>query len=140
MMGSRSDRVSETHWKSLRYFNFYRFCISGLLFASSLLHPSSFSIFAPDRSLFHLAATSLYLLATTFSLIGLHYYRRRFNMQLTLHVLVDVLVLTLLIHAGGGLRSGLGAMMLVTLAGAGLVGQWRMVLFYASGATLSVLV
>ena len=139
MMGSRSDRVSETHWKSPRYFNFYRFCISGLLIASSLLHPSSFSIFAPDRSLFHLAATSLYLLATTFSLIGLHYYRRRFNMQLTLHVLVDVLVPTLLIHAGGGLRSGLGAMMLVTLAGAGLVGQGRLVLFYAAVATLSVL-
>ena len=138
-IGPQASQFSETHWKSLRYFNFYRFCIAGMLFASSLFHPSSLSILSPDQGVFHLAVTSLYLLATTASLVGLHYYRRRFNMQLSMHVLIDVLVLTLLIHTGGGLRSGLGAMMLVTLAGAGLVGQGRLVLFYAAVATLAVL-
>lgn len=132
-------QFSEMHWKSLRYFNFYRFCIAGLLFASSLFHPSSFSILSPGHGTFHLAVTSLYLLATMASFIGLHYYHRRFNMQLSLHVLLDVLVLTLLMHAGGGLRSGLGAMLMVTLAGAGLVGQGRLVLFYAAVAALAVL-
>ncbi len=132
-------QFSETYWTTLRYFNLYRFCIAGLLFTSSVIHPSSFSILSPDRGSFHLAVTSLYLLAATFSLIGLHYYRRRFNLQLSVHVLVDVLVFSLLMHDGGGLRSGLGAMLLVTLAGAGLVGQGRMVLFYAAVATLSVL-
>lgn len=130
---------SDTYWTTLRYFNLYRFCIAGLLFTSSVIHPSPFSILGPDRGSFHLAVTSLYLLAATFSLIGLHYYRRRFNLQLSAHVLVDVLVFSLLMHDGGGLRSGLGTMLLVTLAGAGLVGQGRMVLFYAAVATLSVL-
>jgi hypothetical protein len=60
-------------------------------------------------------------------------------MQLTASVLVDVLVMTLLIHVGGGLGSGFGSMLLVTLAGAGLVGQGRLVLFYAAMATLAVL-
>ena len=139
-MGDTSaGQFSEMHWKSLRYFSFYRFCIAGLLFASSLLHPSSFTILTPDRGLFHLVVTSFYLLVTTLSMIGLHSYHQRFNMQLTMHVLVDVLVFTLLMHTGGGLRSGLGAMLLVTLAGAGLVGQGRLVLFYAAVATLSVL-
>lgn len=132
-------QFSETHWKSLRYFNLYRFSIAGLLFTSALLHPSSFSLFTSDREPFHLILTSLYLLATAVSLIWLHYYRRRFNLQLSVHVLIDVLVLTLLIHTGGGLRSGLGAMVLVTLAGAGLVGQGRLVLFYAAVAALAVL-
>jgi two-component system sensor histidine kinase PilS (NtrC family) len=136
---SNGYQYSETHWKSLRYFNFYRFCIAGMLFASALFHPSSLSILTPDRGIFNLAVTSLYLLATTVSLVGFHYYRKRFNMQLSLHVLTDILVLTLLIHTGGGLRSGLGAMMLVTLAGSGLVGQGRQVLFYAAMATLAVL-
>jgi two-component system sensor histidine kinase PilS (NtrC family) len=138
-LDASADRFSDTHWKSLRYFNLYRFCISGLLFTSSVLHPSFFSILTPDNGLFHQSVTSFYLLATTASLIGLHFYRRRFNAQLSAHVLIDVLVLILLIHSGGGLRSGLGAMLLVTLAGAGLVGQGRMVLFYAAVATLSVL-
>lgn len=136
---SAVSEVSDTHWTSLRYFNFYRFCLSCLLFTSSFLHPSSLSILNPELNLFHLAVTSLYLLATTFSLIGLHYYRQRFNRQLTVHVLVDVLVMTLLMHTAGGLRSGLGTMLLVTLAGAGLVGQGRLVLFYAAMATLAVL-
>lgn len=130
---------SETHWKSLRYFNLYRFLIAGLLFVSSLLHPSPYSILSTEQGLFHLALTSLYLLATTIALMLLHRYRRRFNLQLSAHVLTDILVMTLLMYTGGGLRSGLGTMLLVTLAGAGLVGQGRLVLFYAAVATLSVL-
>ena len=133
------ERFSDTHWKSLRYFVVYRCCIAALLFVSSLLHPSDFSILSPAAGVFHLAVTGLYLLATLVSLVGLYSYRRCFNVQLTLHVLVDVLVLTLLMHAGGGLRSGLGALLLVTLAGAGVVGQGRLVLFFAAMATLAVL-
>ncbi len=132
---------SETYWKSLRYFNFYRFCISAILFSSSLFYPLSLSILTQDQGPFQVALTSFYLLSTTASLVAFHYYRRRFsfNTQLSLHVLTDILVLTLLIHTGGGLRSGLGTMMLVTLAGAGVVGQGRQVLFYAAVATLAVL-
>ena len=136
---SSAEQFSEMHWKSLHYFVVYRCCIACLLFASSLLHPSDFSILSPYAGAFHLLITGFYLLATTLSLVGLHYYRQRFNVQLTLHVLVDVLVLTLLMHTGGGLRSGLGAMLLVTLAGAGVVGQGRLVLFFAAMATLAVL-
>ncbi|MBK8401971.1 ATP-binding protein [Propionivibrio sp.] len=136
---SSTGPFSEMHWKSLRYFNLYRFCIAFLLFSSSVYRPSSISILSPESESLHLVVTTFYLLATTVSLVGLLYYRRRFNMQLSLNVLVDVLVLTLLMHTGGGLRSGLGVMMLVTLAGAGLVGQGRLVLLYAALATLTVL-
>lgn len=135
---SSTGPFSEMHWKSLRYFNLYRFCIAFLLFSSSVYRPSSISILSPESESLHLVVTTFYLLATTVSLVGLLYYRRRFNMQLSLNVLVDVLVLTLLMHTGG-LRSGLGVMMLVTLAGAGLVGQGRLVLLYAALATLTVL-
>ncbi len=133
------ERFSETQWKSLRYFAVYRCCIAALLFVSSLFHPSAFSIFSPPAGYFHFAVTGVYLLATMLSLLALHSYRRCFNVQLTLQVAVDVLVLTLLMYAGSGLRSGLGALLLVTLAGAGVVGQGRLVLFFAAMATLSVL-
>jgi len=132
-------RFSETHWKTLRYFNLYRLCIAVLLFASSLFQSSPFSLLSQDRSPYQTAVTGLYLLATAASLAVLHFYRQRFNRQLTVQVLLDVLVLTVLSYAGGGLRSGLGIMLLVTLAGAGLVGQGRLVLFYAAMATLGML-
>ena len=131
--------LSETHWKSLRYFNYYRVCLAGMLLASTLFNSPDFSILGAGIGTFHRSITSLYLLATLFSLTGLHYLRRYFNLQLSLQVVIDILVLSLLMYVNGGLRSGLGAMLLVTLVGAGLVGQGDLVLFYAAIATLLTL-
>jgi two-component system sensor histidine kinase PilS (NtrC family) len=130
---------SETHWKTLRYFNLYRLCIAGLLFVSSVVAPSPLSILGPDRGPFSLTVTACYVLAAAASMVVLRYYRQSFNLQLSVQVLVDIVILTLLMHSGGGLRSGLGAMLLVTLAGASLVGQGRLVLFYAASATIALL-
>ena len=131
--------ISETHWRSLRYFNLYRFVIGVLLFASAVAHPSLFSILSPDAGRAHQVVTSLYLLATIIGILWSYADHQRFNLQLSVHVLTDILVMTLLMHTGGGLRSGLGTMLLVSLAGAGLVGQGRLVSFYAAVATLAVL-
>lgn len=132
-----ATQISPTHWRTLLYFGVYRLCVALLLFASPLIQsPSQLSF---ERPAYQPAITGLYVLATAASLIVLHFYRQRFNRQLTLQVLVDILVLTALAHAGGGLRSGLGVLLLVTLAGAGLVGQGRLVLFYAAMATVAML-
>lgn len=61
-----------------------------------------------------------------------------FNLHLTLQVATDISALTLLMYASGGAKSGLAFMLLVVLAGAGLVGQGRLTLFYAALATLAV--
>jgi len=132
-------QFSPTHWKTLHYFSIYRLCIATLLTTSSLLQSPAFSLLSQDRTPYQSAITGFYFLATAASLTVLHFYRQRFNRQLSIQVLLDVLVLTVLAHAGGGLKSGLGIMLLVTLAGAGLVGQGRLVLFYAAMATLAVL-
>lgn len=136
---NNANQLSVTHWRSLRYFGYYRVCLAGLLFASSLFNSPALAIISAERGVPHLAVTGLYFLTALLSLVALHFVRRRFNMQLSLQVAIDVIALTLLMHFGGGLRSGLGAMLLVMLAGAGLVGQGRLVLFYAAMATLSVL-
>jgi len=131
--------VSEAHWKSLRYFNFYRLVAAFLLYGAAYLHPSSFELVpATDQSLYTWTAF-VYCLATACSVLLLAFWRRHFNLQLSGQVLLDVVALTVLMHASGGLRGGLGAMLLVSLAGAGLVGQGRLVLFYAALATLSML-
>ena len=136
MTGRMADRFSETHWKSLRYFNFYRVCLAGMLFASALMSPSPFSAV---NMLQGRVTTGIYLLATIVSLIWVRSFRYRFNLQLSLQVLVDVVIMTMLIHLSGGLRGGFGVMLMVMLAGAGLVGQGRLALFYAALATLAVL-
>ncbi len=61
------------------------------------------------------------------------------HVHLTTQVLVDVIGLTLLMHASGGARSGIGLLLLVTLAAAGLVSRGRMAFFHAALAALAVL-
>ena len=131
--------LSETHWRSLRFFCIYRLCLAVLLFASSLGRTTSFSLLSHDKSPFQAQITATYLLANFAAFLVLHHYRRHFNRQLSAQVLTDILVLTLLAHTGGGLKSGMGILLLVTLAGAGLVGQGRLVLFYAATATIAML-
>jgi two-component system sensor histidine kinase PilS (NtrC family) len=130
---------SETHWSSLRYLNLYRFVLAGLLFVASVgLSPEN-SFFLAEFSKLHVSVSALYLLATAIAVMPMHSYRRYFNLQLSANTLLDIGVFTALMYAGGGLRSGFGALLLVSLAGAGLVGQGRLVLFYAATATLAVL-
>lgn len=130
---------SETQWRSLRYLNLYRFVLAGLLFIASLGSSPDISPFLAEHLRVHVLASALYLVATVVAVMLLHRWRSHFNEQLTAHIIVDVLLLTALMYASGGLRSGFGALLLVSLAGAGLVGQGRLVLSYAALATLAVL-
>lgn len=135
----RDECFSETHWRSLRYFNLYRLAVATLLFFSALFHPSAFPVFGLQQGLQQLLIAGAYLIGTGVGAAVAYRHRQHASMQLTASVMVDVLVMTMLIHVGGGLGSGLGSMLLVTLAGAGLVGEGRLVLFYAAMATLAVL-
>ena len=134
-----APQVSSTHWKTLRYFSIYRLCIAALLTLSSFYQAPALSVIGQERIPYQTAIVGFYFVANAASLAVLHFYRQHFNRQLSIQVMLDVLVLTGLTHAGDGLRGSLGIMLLVTLAGAGLVGQGRLVLFYAAMATLAVL-
>jgi two-component system sensor histidine kinase PilS (NtrC family) len=96
-------------------------------------------VLAQYQGLPHLLLAGVYLLSTALAVAVAYRDARHASAQLTTSVLVDVLVMTLLIHVGSGLGSGFGSLLLVTLAGAGLVGEGRLVLFYAAMATLAVL-
>ncbi len=133
------ERFSETRWKSLRYFNLYRLVVAALLFFSALLYPSAFPVHTAHPALQPSVLAGGYLASAIVSVIVAYACRQHASSQITVGVLADLLVMTLLIHVGGGLGSGFGSMLLVSLAGAGLVGEGRLVIFYAALATLAVL-
>src|SRR6185503_11019873 len=65
--------------------------------------------------------------------------RRHFNLQLALQVAADVLFIVVLLYASNGISSGLGLLLLTTLAGAGLISRGRLTLFFAALASIGVL-
>jgi two-component system, NtrC family, sensor histidine kinase PilS len=85
------------------------------------------------------AMVGTYVAASAVGLLLARLWQKHFNYQLSTQVIVDVVVFNTLMYLAGGVSSGLGLLLLVSLAAASLVGQGRLVLFYAAMATIGAL-
>jgi hypothetical protein len=106
--------------------------------AAALIFGDTISLGTQDARLFGRVA-ALYLLAAIGFLVSLLRDPRYFNLQLSVQVAADILALTVMMFASGGQKSGIAVLLLVVVAGAGLVGQGRMTLFYAALASVAML-
>lgn len=131
----RSEKDSRS---SLRLFLLYRIGVSALLvslfFVSedhSLLGRTSPPLF--QAAALMLLACNIFLLFPTFRGIG--------NFRYLVYTMVglDLLALTAMLHASGGLESGIGLLMITTVAGASLLIPGRKAPFFAASATLLIL-
>ena len=128
----------ESFWRSLRFFSVYRLSIAALFLVAALVFGDTISLGAQDSRLFDRVAAVYLLLAIAF-LVALLRRPRRFNLQLSVQVAVDIAALTLMMFASGGQKSGIAVLLLVVVAAAALVGQGRMTLFYAALASVTML-
>lgn len=128
----------DSFWRSLWYFSIYRLSVALLFFIASMVLGKDISLGTQDFQFFQ-RVTALYLLLAVGLLFAVSRQSKHFNFQLSLHVIIDVVALTLMMFASGGQKSGIAMLLLVVVSGAGLVGQGRMVLFYAAVASVAVL-
>lgn len=129
----------EANWRSFLYFNLYRLLLGGLCFVA-LLFPNEWTVrlnLLPSG--FNFSLLAVYILVTAGGIVLARLWQRHFNFQLSTQVVVDVLVINTLMYIAGGVSSGFGLVLLISLAAASLVGQGRLVLFYAALATLAAL-
>ncbi|PKO33380.1 MAG: histidine kinase [Betaproteobacteria bacterium HGW-Betaproteobacteria-7] len=129
----------EPNWRSFQYFNLYRLVLAGI-FLLAMFFPHEFTArlnLLPSPAM--LALTGGYMVAVIGGLLLSIHWQNRFNFQLSLQMLVDVTVVSLIMLVAGGVSSGLGVLLLVSLAAASLVGRGHLVLLYAAMATLAVL-
>ena len=134
----RGPLVPESFWRSLAFFSLYRLLVGVMFLVAVLGYGDTLSIATQNLRLFILA-DSLYVMTAAGFLFFLWQRRPNFHLQLSLQVAADVLFLTTLMYASGGQKSGIAVLLLVVVAGAGLVGQGRMTLFYAALASLAML-
>jgi len=131
-------RSTPNGWRPLRFFSLYRIILAGLfLFLAHTGNlPAPLGTLAPE--LFYWVSVA-YLIFALGARITLHLYPHAFTNQVYLQVLADILALTLLTHASGGLGSGLGMLLVVSIAGGSLLTDGRMAGLLAAIATLAVL-
>lgn len=139
LVALRGDYVPpESFWRSLNYFHLYRFIVASLFVLATFFPSWSLPFGSENPLLARWASQSYVVLAVVIPLVLLR-WKPPFNFLLTAEVFIDIVALILLMSASGGNHSGLGYLLLVVLAAAGLVGQGRLILFYASLATLALL-
>ncbi|MDR2365697.1 MAG: hypothetical protein LBD68_07575, partial [Zoogloeaceae bacterium] len=128
------------HWGSFRVFNAYRLIVALLIGLMSFL--------PWDEPLISLKSGNISIvigIETTYvalTILGVYlslFWRKLFYFQVTLQALVDAFCISAVMLALGGMRSGLGGLLLASVAGSSLVAQGRLVLFYAAVSTVCVL-
>ena len=133
----RSD-TGDSFWVSLRYFNFYRIAIAAVFLLAVLVYGDLLNLGSHAPHLFT-AVSGLYLaLAICFQAV-MRKWPTYFDIQLSVHVITDIVAFVVMMYASSGFRSGIGVMLLTSLAGAALVSRGALMLFYAALASIALL-
>ena len=133
-----AETQPDSFWISLRFFNIYRLLLAAVFLASVMLFGDHLNFGSHNLQLFKYVSGAYLLLALVFQVL-LEKIRSYFNFQLSAHVIADIVATVLLMYASDGFRSGLGVMLLISLAAAALVSRGTLMLFYAALASIAIL-
>ncbi len=126
-------------WNTLLIFCAYRVLLAGLL-ALAFARFNHFFLLGITQSGIVVPTTVAYGLIAAALLVPARLREPNLTLQVTAGVMADVTAMVLLMYGSGGVRSGLGLMLLVSLAAAGLITRGRLVFFHAAFASIAVLV
>lgn len=125
-------------WLPLKLLNGFRTVLASLFIALYLGNKLSSPLGAYNAKLFF--ETSVVYLVISIVLWYLHISRKpSYTAQLYISVIADILLVTLLMHASGGVQSGLGVLLILTIAISSINMGSRSALGIAALATLVIL-
>ncbi len=129
----------EYTWRPLGFLNKYRLLISAFFSLVFIFGLQFYPLASHDPNLFFYTSL-LYLIFACVFIFMLRWQWPGFHTQIYLHVSVDILATVVLMHASGGISSGLGTLLIIVIAGGSiLVSGQRQALFLASIASLLIL-
>ena len=130
---------AERSWKSLHYLNLYRLVVASLFLLLSLSIPEQ-QIFGQESPVIFYLYSLIYMGFAAVAVVTISLRQPRFEVQLGVQVIGDIVMIVLMMAASGGVSSGLGLLLIVSLVSSGLVAQGRMVMFHAALAASGVLI
>jgi two-component system sensor histidine kinase PilS (NtrC family) len=132
------QRDPESSWRALQLFSAYRLFVAGLLFFVYItgLPPDFLGSTRPwlytlSSLIYLMIAVGLYVL-TTSRLLSL-------STLIKVQLLLDIMLLTLMIHSSDGLQSGMGSLILVVVVVGATMVSGRLAASIAAVATLAIL-
>src|SRR5512139_2356923 len=128
----------DAYWRTMRYFSLYRLIIACILFATYFAMQGRDWWQTYDSPLYYHVASGYLGFGVIVAVLAAVRWPR-FNRQLTLQAMGDIAFIVMLMYAAGGVKSGLGLLLVVAIAGASLISQGRLALFYAALASIALL-
>ena len=125
-------------WLLLRVFLVYRLILASLFILLFYSQVGSTLLSIHYRDLFTFSSQS-YLILSIISAICIIWKITRYTIQAQLLIITDIIILTLIMHAYGGISSGIGVLLAVSIASAGLLIGGRCAMFFAALASLAVI-
>jgi two-component system sensor histidine kinase PilS (NtrC family) len=130
--------TTDDTWRTLEVLCGYRIVIALVVGIAFGFFDANVILVAQSPALI-LPTVVLYTCASIMLLAPARLRDPRLAIQVTAGVTVDVLAIAVLMYASGGVRSGLGVILLMSLAAAGLITRGRLSFFHAALASLAVL-
>ena len=125
-------------WTLLKIFFVYRLLIASL-FVALYLSGDSFSGLGEIKQPVFFMAGSAYFTLVLLSGLLCYWPKLSYTTQAQLSIFVDIICLTLLMHAFGGINSGIGILLVISIAAGGMLVGGRCAFLFAALASLAVL-
>lgn len=125
-------------WLLLQVYFIYRLFLIGFLLSIYYSHFAP-SVLGSFNSQLYYYCNTTYLLLTLMSGVLLRTRLTGYSFQAQFLLFSDIILLTLIMHASGGIKSGIGMLLAVTVASGGVMIGGRCAMFFAAIASLLVL-
>ena len=125
-------------WKPLGFLNLYRLTVSAT-FVFLYLSGNLFEPIGQQNPQLFLSTSISYLLLGILSVLLIQIRYPRFEVQILLNVIIDIVCITAIMHSSGGPGSGIGILLIISVAGGSILTGGRTSLLFASLATIAVL-
>ena len=137
------DTITATRWRSLKLYNVYRLLLAFLLLVKPILVQQGAmrdGYFLQHIQLSLVSGLVLgYFVFSCASVIFTWLEKPKININLPVQIILDIVFILLLMHAEQDGLSGIGLLLIITIASASLISEGRLALFYAALATIGIL-
>ena len=134
----KSNTERQSKWRLLHLLNLYRFTLASIFLTIITLDTETNAFGKHDPSLFA-SVCGLYFFISIFHAFTIRWEKPAFSSQVYFQIILDIVLLILLMHASGSIQSGLGSLLIVTIAGASILIEKRSAILIAAIASILVL-
>jgi two-component system sensor histidine kinase PilS (NtrC family) len=124
--------------RAIRIINIFRFFLS-LIFVVFNAYSDKLNWIDNDNPSLFLSLALVYMIFSITLLIITPLKTPAVMFFHPIQIVIDILFIIIMMHAAGGIQSGLGLLLIISIVTASLVSDGRLALFYASVATIGLL-